>query len=643
MLSHRWLEENSKYIAWEANAICCKLSGTDDARVEVRFRTRPAPEASSQVDVTLEGENMPNSYPSRTVGMVIMLWATITITCSAQTFSSLLSFSGTNGGHPDAPLIQATDGDFYGVTQNGGNTNQICTNGGCGTVFKITSTGVLTTLHQFCAQNNCPDGANPYGPLVQGADGNFYGTTIYGGTNNNGTVFKITSTGTLTTLHSFSLITDGAYPWAGLLQANDGNFYGTTTAGGIGIMGTLFRITPGGALTPLYNFCSKSGCSDGANPYATLVQGTDGNLYGTTARGGNSSFNGTLFKATKNGSLTTLYTFCSLSNCSDGMQPFGPLVQATDGNFYGTTTSGQGQNSGTVFKITSAGALTTLYTFCALSKCADGVNPYGGVIQAIDGNFYGTTYIGGTGQGTIFQTTPAGTLTTLHTFDIQDGEAPWAGLLEASDGSFYGTTEAGGDHGKGTVFKLALLVNRMLTVTLAGNGTVESTDGYIHCPTDCSHRYTTATTVVMGAIPASGYAFSGWTGCDQVNNIYCWVTMTEAKNVTATFDSVSNITLTSLTFNPTYVKGGKPSAATLMLSASAPPGGLGVSLSSDHPGVAHPPPFVVVPEGKNSVQFAVQTYPVKSKIIVTITATAGSSHVNGTLTVGTTSLPSSAN
>jgi uncharacterized repeat protein (TIGR02543 family) len=574
--------------------------------------------------------------------MILMLWVGLTITSSAQTFTTLVSFNGSNGDRPDAPLIQATDGDFYGVTQNGGFTNQICTSGGCGTVFKMTSTGALTTLYQFCPQSNCADGANPYGPLVQGLDGNFYGTTIYGGANLNGTVFKITPGGTLTTLHSFSLISDGAYPWAGLVQATDGNFYGTTTAGGIHVMGTLFKITSGGALTPLYNFCSLSGCSDGANPYATLVQGTDGNLYGTTARGGNSSFNGTLFKIATNGSLTTLYTFCSLSNCTDGEQPFAPLVQASDGNYYGTTTSGQGQNAGTVFKITSAGALTTLYTFCALTKCADGTNPYGGVIQAVDGNFYGTTYIGGSGQGTIFKMTPAGALTTLHTFSVSDGQQPYAGLLQADDASFYGTTEKGGDHGDGTVFKLAFAVMRTLTVTKAGNGTVASTDGHIYCGSVCSYSYMDATAVTLSALPVPGYTFSGWTGCDKVNGSYCSVTMTSAKNVTATFNSISNITLTSLTFKPTYVKGGQVSAGTLTLSPAAPPGGLTVALSSDHPGVAHPPSFVFVPGNTTQVQFAVRTFPVKSKTSVTITATAGSSHVSGTLMVGVTSLPPSA-
>ena len=397
---------------------------------------------------------MRNSRLPRVVGMMIMFCAVMTITSSAQLLNTLLSFNGSNGQHPDSSLIQATDGNFYGVTQNGGVSNQNCTSVGCGTVFKITPSGTLTTLYQFCSLPSCADGANPYGYLVQGTDGNFYGTTIYGGANLNGTVFKITSTGTLTTLHSFALFTDGAYPWAGLVQATDGNFYGTTTAGGLHIMGTVFKITPAGALSDLYNFCTQSACTDGATPYAPLVQGTDGNLYGTTTQGGDSNYVGTVFKITTAGALTTIHTFCTLQNCADGEQPFAALLQASDGNFYGTTTSGHGQNAGTVFKITSGGTLTTLYTFCALSHCADGQNPYGGVVQGSDGNFYGTTNIGGTGQGTLFKLTPSGTLTTLYTFGGPDGELPYSGLVQGNDGNFYGTTHAGGSHNDGTVFSL---------------------------------------------------------------------------------------------------------------------------------------------------------------------------------------------
>jgi uncharacterized repeat protein (TIGR02543 family) len=174
-----------------------------------------------------------------------------------------------------------------------------------------------------------------------------------------------------------------------------------------------------------------------------------------------------------------------------------------------------------------------------------------------------------------------------------------------------------------------------LSVSKVGSGTVSSTDGHIYCGNECSYSYTYGTQATLSAVPAPGYTFSGWTECNNVNGSYCSVTMTSAKNVTATFNSVIDIGLASLSFKPTYVQGGQLSAGTLTLSGPAPPGGLGVALSSDHPGVAHVPSFVIVPGGKTSVQFAVYTLPVKSNTTVTIMATAGASQVSGTLTVGT--------
>ncbi len=179
----------------------------------------------------------------------------------------------------------------------------------------------------------------------------------------------------------------------------------------------------------------------------------------------------------------------------------------------------------------------------------------------------------------------------------------------------------------------------LLSVSKVGNGTVSSSDSHIYCGNTCSYSYFYGTQATLSAIPDSGYTFSGWTGCDNVNGGYCAVTMSSAKDVAATFNLVTNINLTSLSFDPTHVRGGQLSAGTLTLSGPAPAGGLGVALSSDHPGVAHPPAFVIVPAGKTSVQFAVKTFPVKSNTTVTITATAGVSQVSGTLTVGTTFNP----
>src|SRR5208337_4428285 len=191
---------------------------------------------------------------------------------------------------------------------------------GVGTVFTITPGGTLTTLYSFCSQSGCTDGANPYAALVQGTDGNFYGTTLGGAAN--GTVFKMTPGGTLTTLYTFCYGCTGVSPYAALVQGSDGNFYGTTSFGGANGDGTVFRITPSGTLTTLHSFDG----TDGAAVYAGLVQGTDGNFYGTTAQGGGSGV-GTVFTITPGGTLTTLYSFCSQSGCTDGANPYAALVQ----------------------------------------------------------------------------------------------------------------------------------------------------------------------------------------------------------------------------------------------------------------------------------------------------------------------------
>ena len=251
---------------------------------------------------------------------VFLLWATTAITLPAQTFTTLHSFDGTDGAAPYAGLVQATDGNLYGTTTYYG-ANDV------GTVFKITTSGTLTTLHSF----DNTDGASPYAGLVQATDGNLYGTTYEGGANGYGTVFKITTSGTLTTLHSFDN-TDGASPYAGLVQATDGNLYGTTYEGGANGYGTVFKITTSGTLTTLHSF----DYTDGASPYAGLIQATDGKLYGTTYEGGANVLNGTVFKITTSGTLTTLHNFCSLSGCTDGASPYAGLVQATNGDLYGT-------------------------------------------------------------------------------------------------------------------------------------------------------------------------------------------------------------------------------------------------------------------------------------------------------------------
>jgi uncharacterized repeat protein (TIGR03803 family) len=307
------------------------------------------------------------------------------------------------------------------------------------------------------------DGFDGFEPLhmfmTQGTDGNFYGTTAEGG-GGEGNVFKITPTGEQTNLYDFCSIRngdiceDGAYPFAGVIQASDGNFYGTTTQGGQAGEGAVYRLTPNGVLTTLYSFCVLGQpCKDGNAPYGPLVQGIDGNLYGTTTEGGayHEAGGGTVFKITLDGTLTTLHSF---GGAVDGTQPPAGLIQATDESFYGTTLTGGAGDGGTVFKITSDGTLTTVYNFCSQPNCTDGMGPWGTLVQASDGNFYGPTTAGGTGTvcssagcGTVFRLTPSGMLTTLYNFctrgnnqQCPDGSSPEQGLTIASNGYLVGTT-----------------------------------------------------------------------------------------------------------------------------------------------------------------------------------------------------------
>ena len=370
--------------------------------------------------------------------VVCGLWAVTAIAEPAQTFKTLVNFDVTNGASPGyESLAQGLDGNLYGSTYYGG-TN------GYGTVFKITPSGTLTTLHIFVET----EGAHPNAALILARDGNFYGTTFDGGANHDGTVFKITASGTLTTLHSFDF-TDGFQPFGALVQATDGNFYGTTLYGGSNNIcsnncGTIFKITSGGTVTTLHNFSS----TDGSVPVG-LVQARDGNFYGTTFAGG-ANDDGTVFKITASGTLTTLHSFDS----TDGATPSATLVQGTDGNFYGTTELGGASNDGTVFKITRSGTLTTLHSFAGYPT--DGTFPLAVLIQATDRRFYGTTLRGGVNEfGTIFTITPAGALTMQHSFD-SSGTGPFGGLVQGTDGTFYGTTGSGGLSNDGTVFSLAV-------------------------------------------------------------------------------------------------------------------------------------------------------------------------------------------
>ena len=366
----------------------------------------------------------------------------------AQTESLLVSFTGTTGAAPGADptygnLIQANDGNLYGTTRTGG-TN------GYGTVFTVSATGTFTMLHSFSGATT--DGQYPNAGLVQGTDGSFYGVASAAGASGYGVVFKISAAGSFTLLHSFLYATDGGTPEGTLVQGTDGNFYGTASSGGSSAFGTVFKVSATGTFTVLHSFGNST--TDGSSPFTGLVQGTDGYFYGTTTAGGANGY-GTVYKITSTGAFTLLHSFSTAT--TDGDQPYGVLVQGTDANFYGTTIDG-GANCvgcGTVYKVSSAGAFSLVHSFSTATT--DGRNPSSGLVQGSDGNFYATTQIGGSNSlGTIFEVSAAGTFTLLHSFSATttDGSRSVSGLVQGADGSFYGTTPYNGAHNDGNDHKV---------------------------------------------------------------------------------------------------------------------------------------------------------------------------------------------
>ena len=384
------------------------------------------------------------------IPLLLLVLAGGAFNAGAQTETNLYFFgsSSTAGNGPRSGLVQANDGNFYGTTPYGGMNS--CN---CGTVFRIGPNGTYTNLYSF--GGSLSDGEWPYAGLVQGSDGNFYGTTQIGGTNscNCGTVFRISPSGTYTDLYSFvGPPRDGKYPFAGLVQGSDGNFYGTTYEGGTTGHGTVFRINLSGSYTNLYSFGGYP--NDGRSPFAGLVQGSDGDFYGTTWMGGTSN-NGTIFRISPSGSETNLYSF--VGSPTDGYNPYAGLVQGSDGNFYGTTVYGGTSSKGTIFRINPSGTYTSLYSFAGSPN--DGEEPYAELVQGSDGNFYGTTWIGGTNNdGTIFRVSLSGNETNLYSFvgPPSDGGLSSGGIVQGSDGNFYGTTYWGGTSSNGTVFKLTV-------------------------------------------------------------------------------------------------------------------------------------------------------------------------------------------
>lgn len=373
-------------------------------------------------------------------------------------------FAGDSA-QPNGPMMQANDGNLYGVTKAGG--ANICRTLAdplpCGTIFNLNLAGKASILYNF--GENSSDGYFPVRPPIQGDDGALYGLTSSGGTvGGGGTAYRITLDGAYTQLYSFGIgVNDGYNPRGSLLLASDGNYYGATDEGGTAGRGTIFRMTPGGVVTFLYSFTDTA--VDGWQPNGSLVQGADGALYGLTVNGGQYNA-GTIFKITLDGQFTNLHHFGATSD--DAIAPLGGLLLASDGNFYGTTVNGGGQSQGTIFKMTSAGVVTIIYKFGnqGSNRLVDGDGPNAQLFEGNDGLLYGTTNSGGANAcsncGILFRITKAGNKETLFSFGplLENPADPDGGVIQASDGAFYGILEdnagvgaVGAYSGSGAVFR----------------------------------------------------------------------------------------------------------------------------------------------------------------------------------------------
>ncbi len=377
---------------------------------------------------------MSATIPVRATSISVAVLALLISPAHAGSFRVVHSLAGGgSGGYPGAGVIRDAAGNLYGTTLYGGTADD-------GTVFKLTPEGKETVLHSFAGM----DGANPDGSLTRDKSGNLYGATANGGAAGFGTIFKLAAHGTETILHSFSNGKDGGFP-VGMLVLKGDKLYGATSGGGAYGAGAVFRLTTGGKQSVLYSF---TGGNDGYDPFAGLVPDSAGSLYGTTLQGGANQL-GTVYKVSADGTETVLHAF---AGGSDGAGPGGTLVYDAGGNLYGTTEQGGTNDAGTVFRIASDGTESVLYSF---TGGADGADPSCGLVLDAAGNVYGTAPLSeADGDGTVFELRTDGTLTVLHAFAGRDGANPAAGLIADAKGNLYGTAPEGGAHGYGVVFRL---------------------------------------------------------------------------------------------------------------------------------------------------------------------------------------------
>jgi uncharacterized repeat protein (TIGR03803 family) len=413
---------------------------------------------------------MTNRSAKLTLPILVCLILAATSALQAQTYTDLFDFDGTNHGccsiYPSM-LAQGRDGNLYGTTLQGGANNR-------GAIFKATLGGAVTVLHSF----NLTDGASPQGGLTLAADGNFYGTTSSGGADTAGVIFKITPTGTFTVIHDFTRGADTGFPRNSPVPGSDGQLYGTTVVGSSSI---VYKCTTAGVVTPVANI--------GLEVDGPLTLGADGKFYGVSIVGGTSN-RGTAFSVTTAGVIKTLFSFADAT----GSLPYGPILQSADGNFYGTTSTGGTLGGGVVYKLTPAGVYTVLHSFNSTDR-SQGFDPTTGVVQGSDGFLYGVTSGGGAHlEGTMFKVKTDSTgYADIFDFTGADGSVPYSQPLLHTNGKIYGQTNSGGAHNDGVIYSLAAGLKPFIQPVPLKQGRVGGNVGIL------GQNLSTATAVLFGA------------------------------------------------------------------------------------------------------------------------------------------------
>ncbi len=388
-------------------------------------------------------------YGARIYTNVVVKVGIESIQSIASNYTILYSFPAGAIGEPFGGLTMDSTGNLYGAIDAFG----CCGSGNA--LFKVSPSGSESVLYTFVVGL---DADYPNGSLVINGSGNLVGTGEGNGMNGSGAIFEVTPSGAESLLYSFPFDQapnpnmGGANPSAGLIMDSAGNFYGTTIYGGANGTGTVFKVTPSGEESVLHSFTAAPGNrnADGSYPISPLIMDEAGNLYGTTGAGGTLGM-GTVFKISASGQDSTLYDITGDGNST----MYSGVVRDSAGNLYGTTSGGGASNKGSVFKVTPSGEGSILYSF---KGGADGQAPSWGVIMDGAGNLYGTTTFGGAaGYGTVFKVTPSGVEAVMYTFGgapLNDGATPNSGLIMDGDSNLYGVTESGGSAGVGTVFRI---------------------------------------------------------------------------------------------------------------------------------------------------------------------------------------------